>query len=178
MEYILPDHLFDGLPSALLLLILAVAIAALAKGADWLVTGAVALSKNLGIPPAIVGATVVSLGTTMPEMAVSVLAAWKGMPDFALGNSVGSIICDTALIFGLACMMTRIPIDRFLLNRHGWVQLGAGVLLILVCLPFRDGDGNPVIPRFIGFFFIALLGIYLLVSFYWARQQGRVVELE
>lgn len=178
MEYLIPDHLFDHLSSPLLILILAIAIGFLAKGADWLVSGAVALSRSLGVPPAIVGATVVSLGTTMPEMAVSVLAAWRGMPDFALGNSVGSIICDTALIFGVACMLTRIPMDRFLLNRHGWLQLGSGILLVLVCIPFRDGDGNPIIPRFVGFTFMGLLVGYLVLSLYWARQQGRVSELE
>ena len=71
----------------------------------------------------IVGATIVSIGTTTPECAVSVMAAWGGEPGLALGNAIGSIICDTALVFGLCCALALIPKDRFILNRHGWLTL-------------------------------------------------------
>ena len=71
-----------------------VAIVMLAKGAKWLVANAVALSVRWGVPRTVVGATVVSLGTTMPEAAVSVLAAVQGQSGMALGNAVGSIICE------------------------------------------------------------------------------------
>ena len=67
-------------------------------GADNLVEEAVNLSTRWGVPKVMIGATIVSLGTTMPEAAGSVLAAFKGSPDLALGNAVGSIICDTGLI--------------------------------------------------------------------------------
>ena len=100
---------FDGLSTPVLFVALAGAVAVLTRGADWLVDGAAGLSERLGVPKVIVGATIVSMGTTAPETAVSVLAAVQGMPDFALGNAVGSIICDTGLIFGLACLLTRLP---------------------------------------------------------------------
>ncbi len=179
MEYLLPGHLFEGLATGWLLLLLAVAVLAVAKGADWLVGGAVAFSQRAGIPKIIVGATVVSIGTTTPEAAVSVMSAWRGFPDLALGNSVGSIICDTGLIFGLALVLTRIPADRFVLNRHGWIQFGAGVLLVVVSLLFRGAEGERIIPRFIGFTFLALLAGYIIVSLHWARQhKGALEELE
>ena len=88
-----------------LLAVLIVSIAVLGKSADWLVDLAVGLSLRLGLPRVIVGATIVSLGTTAPEAAVSVLAAFAGRPGLAMGNAVGSIICDTGLILGLACLI-------------------------------------------------------------------------
>jgi cation:H+ antiporter len=162
---------FEARSSLVLLLILAGSIAVLVKGADFLVDGAVGLSERLGIPKVIIGATVVSLGTTCPEAGVSVLAAFQGSPDLALGNAVGSIICDTGLIFGLGCLLTRLPKDRFVLNRHGWVQFGSGLLLVVLSLLFWNAEGTQrILPRFIGFFLIVLLVGYMGVSVYWARR--------
>ena len=75
------------------------------KGADWLVEAAAGVAHRLGISKVIIGATVVSLGTTSPEAAVSVLAAWSGQAGLALGNAVGSICADTGLAFetGMQC---------------------------------------------------------------------------
>lgn len=173
MEEIL-EHFFEGQHSAVILLMLAGAIGILVKGADYLVDGAVGLSERMGIPKAIIGATVVSIGTTTPEAAVSVLAAFKGMPDLALGNAVGSIICDTGLIFGLSCLITRLPKDRFILNRHGWIQFGSGVLLVVLSLLFwsraDDGEMQRILPRGVGFFLIGLLVLYIWISVFWAKQ--------
>ena len=74
----------------------------------------------------------------MPEATVSVLAAFNGEPGLALGNAVGSVICDTGLILGLACILMPLPLDRELVNRQGWVQFGAGLLLVLACIPWAD----------------------------------------
>ena len=179
MEHLIPPEFFDARSTWLLLLILAAAITILVKGADFLVDAAVGLSERLGVPKVIVGATIVSIGTTTPEAAVSVLAAFKGEAAFALGNSVGSVICDTGLIFGISCLLTRLPKDRFILNRHGWVQFGAGVLLVAVSLVFADySDFQGMIPRSMGFVFIALLATYLYMSTRWARQHTLAAPLD
>lgn len=171
MDALLPSEWFDSLGTAWLLVILVASIAVLGKGADTLVDCAVRFAKMVGVPRVIIGATLVSLGTTTPEAAVSVLAAFKGMPEFALGNAVGSIICDTALIFGLCAVLAPLPKDMFILNRHGWIQLGSAALLILLCLPFADAaTGDRMLPRAAGFFLITLLAVYMLVSYHWARQ--------
>ena len=132
-----------------LLAVLIVSIAVLGKSADWLVDLAVGLSLRLGLPRVIVGATIVSLGTTAPEAAVSVLAAINGSPGLAMGNAVGSIICDTGLILGLACLLKPLPFTRSVVNRKGWVQFGCGVLLVALSIPwddplsmFREGGGG------------------------------------
>ena len=70
-------------------------------GGDRLVDAAVAIARKIGIPQIVVGATIVSLGTTLPEILVSTTAAFDGSAAIAAGNAFGSIICNTALIAGL-----------------------------------------------------------------------------
>jgi len=134
------DELIHGLVEKLgigyLFVITAVMLYLLAKGADLLVDEAVTLSTRWGIPKVLIGATVVSLGTTAPEASVSVLAAIKGSPGLALGSAVGSTICDTGLILGTAALIAPLPLNRKIVNRQGWLQLGAGFLLVIACLPF------------------------------------------
>ena len=94
----------QGFPVIVLLLVIAICIAMLSKGADWMIDGVVHLARRTGLPRIVIGATIISLGTTTPEAVVSVMAAWMGNPGLALGNGVGSIIADTGLIFSLTCM--------------------------------------------------------------------------
>ena len=159
--------------SPVLLVGLIISIAVLGKAADWLVDLAVGLSLRLGMPRVIVGATIVSLGTTAPEAAVSVLAAIQGRPGLAMGNAVGSIICDTGLILGLACLLKPLPFTRAVVNRQGWVQFGCGVLLVAMCVPWDSpltafSDGGSLSRRG-GFVLVGLLLVYLLWSVRLAR---------
>ena len=161
-------HIIQELPLYGLFVIIVVTLYTLGKGADWLVEEAVILSVRWGVPKVLIGATIVSLGTTTPEAAVSVLAAIKGNPDFALGNAVGSIICDTGLILGTAALIAPLPLNRRIVNRQGWLQLGAGVLLVVSCL-FVGTEGRHL-PQIMGFVFLALLIAYLWQSIRWSRD--------
>ena len=167
MEELLRTTL-EGFPLVVLIGIAAFTLYTLSKGADILVDEAVALSVKWGIPKMIIGATIVSLGTTLPEAAVSVGAALQGNPDLALGNAVGSVICDTALIIGIASFVAPLTIDKSITNRQGWLQLGAGFLLVAVSIPWLHLDtifsGNGSISQLIGFGFVALLIVYLVTS--------------
>ncbi|WP_428387463.1 sodium:calcium antiporter [Mucisphaera sp.] len=174
---LLPNAWFVDQPQWLLLVLVFVALAVLVRGADWMVEAAAAAAYKLGLPRIVVGATIVSLGTTSPEMAVSVLAAWSGNAGLALGNGVGSIIADTGFIFGVGCLAAgTLPADKFLLTRQGWVQFGSGVLLATICyaLWFLDGDAA-TFGRVFGALMALLLAVYLWVSVIWARQQGDAV---
>ena len=156
-----------------LVLVLMISIAVLGKSADWLVDRAVGLSLRLGMPRVIVGATIVSLGTTAPEAAVSVLAALQGSPGLAMGNAVGSIICDTGLILGLACLLKPLPFTRAVVNRQGWAQFGCGVLLVTMCVPWGNplsvfSDGGNLSQRG-GFVLVGLLLVYMVWSVRLAR---------
>lgn len=79
-------------------LLFAIGLVLLIKGGDWFVDGASGIAKRYHVPELLIGATVVSIGTTLPEVMVSSGAAFKGMGDIAYGNAIGSVICNTALI--------------------------------------------------------------------------------
>jgi cation:H+ antiporter len=168
-------HLFSELHWTLLGLAILVTLAVLAKAADWLVEEAVALSERSGVPKSIIGATIVSLGTTTPEVAVSVLAALKGNPGLALGNAVGSVICDTGLILGVISVMAPLKLDRKIVNRQGWVQLGAAVALVVASFPWRSPErvlsAGGRLPQDAGFAFLAALAAYLWQSSCWVQQE-------
>ncbi|MBI1313993.1 sodium:calcium antiporter [bacterium] len=162
--------------SALVLLgVVAASLVALSKFADLVVDYAVVLSERSGVPKVVIGATVVSLGTTAPEVAVSVLAAFQGDPGLAMGNAVGSIICDTGLILGVACLIRPLTIPWSIANRQGWIQLASGVLLVALSIPWSDPlsvfeDGSVgCFPRWAGFLCLALLAAYLWASIAWSR---------
>lgn len=165
------QNFLHGVPSWLLLVITAVCIFILSKGADWMIDGVVHLARRTGLPRIVIGATILSLGTTTPEAFVSVMAAWMGNPGLALGNGVGSIIADTGLIFGLTCLLTRVPMNKFILNRTGWVQVGAATLLVIVALAAMGlNPGEPVLGRWVGVFFLVLLVGYMYAAYLWAKQ--------
>ena len=169
-------ELIIGSHSLVLFLIIAVTLYTLGKGADWLVDEAVILSTRWGLGKAVIGATIVSIGTTTPEAAVSVLSAIQGKPGLALGNAVGSIICDTGLILGLASLIAPLPLNRQLASRLSNVQVGAGALLVIGCFPwtspaklFTQG-GN--LPQLVGVVFVILLALYIWQSIRWAAATG------
>lgn len=169
-------------PLILVFGVIAIALMAIGKGADLLVEEAVALSRRLKISPVLIGATVVSLGTTLPEVAVSVASALEGNPGLALGNAVGSIICDTGLILGVVALSGKGTIDRRLINRQGYVQLGAAILLVLVCLPYSNigsvFETGGRMPQIAGFVFLGLLVIYLWLSARWAKGLDPLEEFD
>ena len=168
-------HFVSTLSWPLLATMIVVSLAVLGKGADWLVHLAVQLSSHSGIPKVVIGATVVSLGTTTPEAAVSVLAAIQGKPGLALGNAVGSIICDTGLILGVACLISPLPLNRSVVNRQGWIQFFSGILLVVACFPWSlqaaITEGGRL-PQLVGFGFLALLGLYMWDTVRRTRREG------
>lgn len=165
--------LIAGFSTLSLLIVIIVCIALLSKGADWMVDGVVALARRTGLSKIVIGATIISLGTTTPEAFVSVMAAWMGNPGLALGNGVGSIIADTGLIFGLACVLAPIPVNRFILNRTGWVQVGVATLLVVISVwALASMPARPMLHRWVGLSFLALLGGYLYLAYRWSRQSA------
>lgn len=163
---------FESQSLIVLLLIIAASFFVLSKGADILVDQAVSLSIRWGIPKMIIGATIVSLGTTLPEATVSVLAAINGNPDMALGNAIGSIICDTGLIIGIAALIGSLPVDKKTIDRQGWIQIAAALLLSLIALPFYKSGVGGHLPQWVGFLFLLLLAVYLYTMMKWSMTSG------
>jgi len=169
----------SGVPTVALLGIITVCILFLSKGADWMIDGVVELARRTGLPKIVIGATVISLGTTAPEAFVSVMAAFMGNAGLALGNGVGSIIADTGLIFGLTSLVTRVPVQRYILNRTGWVQVGVATLLVGIAITKRLYNPDmPVLGRGVGIFFLVLLAVYLGLTYRWARNDVARYSIE
>ncbi|NIA07186.1 MAG: calcium/sodium antiporter [Actinobacteria bacterium] len=147
----------------------------LTKGAGLLVDGAAGLASGLGVPKIIIGITVVSLGTTLPEVSASVMASADGLGGVAAGNAVGSIICNAGLVFGLCCALVRLPVSRFTLNRNAWFQIGGASLLVLLFLLSGSLPGDQKERLFYrGFGIVLLVGLlgYTIMSVRWARQSA------
>ena len=92
-------------------LLFAVGLVLLIKGGDWFVDGATGIATRFHLPDIVVGATVVSIGTTLPEVMVSTTGALSGSGAMAYGNAIGSIICNTALISAISVAVNPGPVN-------------------------------------------------------------------
>ncbi|MFK7792268.1 MAG: calcium/sodium antiporter [Devosiaceae bacterium] len=155
-------------------LILLVGLAGLVIAGDALVRGAVGLAERFGIPPLIIGLTIVALGTSAPELMVSIQAAFEGAPDIAIGNVVGSNIANVLLVLGVPALIAATPCDQMGLKRSTLFMLGASVLFAV----FAFG-GQLVLWQ--GLVFLALLALFLYGSYLSARKasaNGGPVDIE
>lgn len=138
-----------------LLLLLAVGFLVLAYGGDILTRGAAAVSVNLKITPIVVGLTVVSIATSMPEMATSLMAA-KDNPGIALGNILGSNIANMALILGISAVIVPLRAEHGLISREVWVLIVATAFFFIFAM--RDGG----FTRAEGWVLLSLTVFYLI----------------
>ena len=134
-------------------------------GGDLLVRGAVALAARLCVPPLLIGLTIVGFGTSMPELLVSLNAAFAGLPDIAVGNVVGSNTANILLILGLALLVAPLPTRLPGLSRDLVVMLASAGLLALVAMGGRVAGWH-------GLLFLALLAAYLVYGAIRGRAQG------
>lgn len=110
--------------------LLVLGLALLVKGADWFVDGAAGIAGKCKIPALIVGLTIVAFGTSAPELAVSVASAIGKSTDIAVGNVVGSNICNILLILGLSALIHDIPVQRDSLKLDFPVLIAASALIV------------------------------------------------
>ena len=103
-------------------------------GAEWLVKGSSSLARSLGVIPIVIGLTVVAFGTSAPELVVSVVSAIQGKSMIAVGNVVGSNICNIALVLGMAALFQPIKSDMSLVKRDIPLMLAASVYLFFLSL--------------------------------------------
>ena len=103
----------------------------LIKGADWFVEGAASIAKRLGIPQLIIGLTIVAMGTSMPEAAVSIQAAWNGNAGISIGNVIGSNILNILIILGITAIITNVKIQKSTLLYEIPFMIGITVILMI-----------------------------------------------
>ena len=153
------------------LLLLAAGLVLLTLGADYLVRGAISFANRLGMPPLLIGLTVVGFGTSMPELLVSMQAALDGAPAIAVGNVVGSNIANILLILGLAAAISPIPAMIPSLKRDMVMMLFAAVVML--------GLGYlGLIGSLTGLAMFALLAAYLAWVTYTDRRRMSAEEAE
>jgi len=114
-------------------------------GAGWLVQGASSLARSLGLTPMVIGLTVVAFGTSAPELVVSLVSAVKGKSMIALGNVVGSNICNIALVLGLTAVFQPVTTSRIVIVRDIPLMLGISAFLLLLSLNSMIGRIEGVI---------------------------------
>jgi cation:H+ antiporter len=146
----------------------------LTAGAEVLVRGSSQLAGRIGIPPLIIGLTIVAFGTSAPEMAVSVKAAFIGQADIALGNVVGSNIFNILLILGLSALIVPLTISRQIIRIELAIMIGTAILAMLLAL-----DGN--ISRVDGAILFSGIIAYTILQVILARRernQETITEIE
>lgn len=116
------------------ILFILVGVAAVLWGADKMTDGAVSVAQRMNIPEIVIGLTIVAMGTSAPELFVSMVSAIKGTPDLAVGNVVGSNIFNTLLIVGVAAMVAPMIIARSTVLKDMPITLLSSVLLLLFCM--------------------------------------------
>ena len=136
--------------------LIVVGIVLLYFGGEFLVENAAKLAKKLGVSALVIGLTVVAFGTSAPELAASVTAALRGLPDLSVGNIVGSNIANLALVLGVAALIYPLVTTARFVRREVPFMVGTSLLL----LPFSL-DGT--IGRFEGLILVVLLGLFLWV---------------
>lgn len=138
-------------------------------GGEWLLRSAVGFSYKLRVPKIVVGMTVVSLATSLPELIVSVQSALQGYPDLALANVVGSNVANLGLVLGLVLMFTRIYVTPSF-YRADWPLMFVSTLLL--CWFIQDGNLSSLEGIFL------LLGLMLMLGYLFNYQKQAVVPVE
>ena len=139
-------------------LLFALGLVLLIKGGDWFVDGATGIAERFHVPEIIIGATVVSIGTTLPEVMVSATSALTGHGEIAYGNAIGSIICNTALIAAITVAVRPGPVDTKALKTP--VLFFFGSAAIYVVNTYVTGYfGRPL-----GILLLAIFVVYLVVT--------------
>ncbi len=133
------------------------------KGADLFVNSAVAIAEGMGISKALIGATIVSLATTLPELCVSSFAVLTGHAQVALGNAMGSVVCNIGL-FGFCVLISTIIIKKKILLQQGLIMLASGLLLYL----FSQWG---IISRSAGIFLLVCFVFYFWFSYKKAKEK-------
>ena len=144
------------------ILLLIVGFVLLVKGADWFVDGCSNVARALGIPTLIIGLTIVAFGTSAPEAAVSTIASLTGKNSIALGNVVGSNICNLLLVLGVAGLFGKLTCEKKVVSRDMIYSIFAYIVLIILSAGFFiNGESTGVITRTNGLILLCFLGIYV-----------------
>ncbi len=154
-------------------LILVISLAGIVFGADWLVDGAVSIARKYKVSDFVIGAAIVGIGTSMPELVVSFIGALEGNSDIAIGNIVGSNIFNILGILGITAIFLPIAISKDNMRFEIPACIFVSVLLTLMAMNFFNGT-PAVIGKIDGLILLILFGLYMWYSFHRDRKKQTV----
>ena len=149
------------------IILLLLGFVGLVKGADWFVDGAAGIAKKLHVPQLIIGLTIVSFGTSAPELATSIISAAQGSADIAVGNIVGSNITNILLILGLSAIICPLVVQKSTLISDFPVLIGSSILVILL------GVFDNQLGRFDGWLMFLLSLAYMGFLVWYAIRESK-----
>ncbi len=173
------ENFINGAPLIIVILLLAVGFTLLVKGADFFVEGSSSVAKKLAVPSIIIGLTIVAMGTSLPETAVSVTASLVNNNELAISNVVGSNIFNLMFVIGVCSILATIYVQKETVTRDIPLSIiCALLLLVLGILAIGDASGM-TIGRLDGIIFIIVFAGYIgmmIKSALKARAEGREAE--
>lgn len=175
------QNIINGLPIAAVILLLAVGFAFLVKGADFFVEGSSSIAKKLKVPPIIIGLTIVAMGTSLPETAVSVTASLVQNNELAVSNVVGSNIFNLMFIIGVCSILTPIMVQKATVVRDIPLSLGCALFLLVLGVSGLGDKAGMTLGHADGVIFLIVFAGYIFTmvrSAMKARAAGQKVEIE
>lgn len=136
------------------------------KGGDWFVESAVWIAKVTGVPNVLIGATIVSIATTLPELMVSSIATYQHYYDVAIGNVVGSMVCNIGLILGVTALISPIKIHPAKFSIKGFFMLLCGLILLFLAK-------DTIITTQEGNIFLMMFIVYIILNILEFKGSGR-----
>jgi len=155
------EDIDPNIPRWKVLLLIAVGIVGLPVGAHFLIVGARGIAQDFGVSEAAIGLTVVAVGTSLPELATSVMAAIRRQSDIIFGNVIGSNIFNITAIIGAAALASPLAVPDEIASRDLWVMIGASLLLapfVLMCRPIGRLTGAAALLIYATYIYFALAG--------------------
>ena len=175
------QNIINGLPIAAVILLLAVGFAFLVKGADFFVEGSSSIAKKLKVPPIIIGLTIVAMGTSLPETAVSVTASLVQNNELAVSNVVGSNIFNLMFVIGVCSILTPIMVQKATVVRDIPLSLVCALLLLVLGISGLGDKAGMTLGHADGIIFLIVFAGYIFTmvrSAMKARAAGQKVEIE
>lgn len=175
------QNIINGLPIAAVILLLVVGFAFLVKGADFFVEGSSSIAKKLKVPPIIIGLTIVAMGTSLPETAVSVTASLVQNNELAVSNVVGSNIFNLMFVIGVCSILTPIMVQKATVVRDIPLSLGCALFLLVLGVSGLGDKAGMTLGHADGVIFLIVFAGYIFTmvrSAMKARAAGQKVEIE
>lgn len=159
------------------IILIIVGFVLLGSGANLLVKAASFIAKKFGLSDMLIGLTIVAIGTSLPEIFVTIVSAIEGHSDLIIGNAIGSCICNFLLVIGVTSLVKPVKLDKRIVKRHLPIAM-AMMVVLMVFGNVRSSGGVQTITRGQGFILLLFTLFYILYSIYEEKHFNKKDEIE